>query len=123
MRTACRTTNSAGRTPSAGRTRTAGRRRSTRPESNGRSRLPSALSLFYWDGETDVLLETDLNHLQECQKFSGHGRRRRARDRYQQTAAIARVSREAHRSRSLPRLREHPQPGVEGAAAAEVEEG
>src|SRR5207248_115117 len=37
--------------------------------------------------------------------------------------AVARVPREAHRSGRLSRLREHAQPGVEGARAAEVEEG
>ena len=73
--------------------------------------------------EADVLHETDVNDLQERQKFSGYGRRRRQRDRHQQGAAVARVPREAHRRGALPRFREHAQPGLQGTAAAEVEEG
>ena len=77
--------------------------------------------VFYAHGEADLLLEADLNHLQERQKFSGHGRRRRARSRHQPGAADARVSRKAHRSRSLSRVRQHAQSGLQGTGAAAIE--
>src|SRR5437867_10138316 len=77
--------------------------------------------VFYADGEADLLLEADLNHLQERQKFSGHGRRRRARGRHQPGAADARVSRKAHRPRSLSRVRQHAQSRFQGTGAAAIE--
>ena len=79
--------------------------------------------LSYAHGETDFLYETHLNDVQERQKFSGHGRRRRRTARHQQRTAFEGVSREAYRRGALPRLRQHAQPGLQGAAAAEVEEG
>ncbi len=133
-RTACRTTSSAGRTRSGARTRTAGPACVDSPWIEWKISLTGQhqrLSLqpcraFYYPmshGQADLLYEADLNDLQERQKFSGHGRRRRRPDRHQQGTAVARVPREAHRRRALPRLRQHAQPGVQGAAAAEVEEG
>src|SRR4249920_627807 len=78
--------------------------------------------LSYGYGATDLLYQTHLNALQERQKFSGYGRRRGESDRHQQGTAQPRVPREAHRPRALPRFRQHAQPGVQGAAAAAIEE-
>src|SRR5881409_2033738 len=61
--------------------------------------LQSLLSYAY--GKSDVLHEAHLNHVQKCQKFSGSGRRGRARARHQQGTALARAPREAHRSGSM----------------------
>jgi hypothetical protein len=75
------------------------------------------------DGQTDLLLEADLNHVQERQKVSGRGRRRCTRARHQPRAADTGLTRKAHRRGPLSRLREHAQPGVQGKATAKVEAG
>ena len=64
-----------------------------------------------------------MNDLPQRQKFSGAAADRRRRARHQPESAGPGVPREAHRRRPLPRVREHAQPGLQAAAAAEVEEG
>ena len=91
---------------------------------NQHSPLTNQQSLLsYGYGEANLLHQAHLNHLQERQKFSGHSRPGGHRDRYQQAAAVAGISREARRRRPVPGFRQHPQPGVQGAAAAEIEKG
>jgi hypothetical protein len=77
----------------------------------------------YGHAEADLLLETDLNHMPQRQKFSGAAEGRRRGAGYQSGPADAGISREAHRGRSISRFREHQKPGVQAAAAAEIEEG
>jgi hypothetical protein len=83
----------------------------------------SRFLLSYVNGEADFLLEADLNDLQERQEFPGRAENRRRTDRHQQDAAGSRVSGKTHRCQPLSGLREHAQPCIQGAAAAEVEEG
>jgi hypothetical protein len=68
-------------------------------------------------------LETDLNYVPQCQKFSGSTARRRRGARHQQGTADAGVPGKTHRRRSVPRFCQHTKPGIQAAASAALEEG
>ena len=74
--------------------------------------------------KTDLLLRSPLEPPAETPEVfwsSSDDRRRRASTSTE--PARSRVSREAHRRGAVPGLRQHAQPGLQGAAAAAVEEG
>src|SRR3954452_18418226 len=81
------------------------------------------LALQSRHGEGHLLLKADVNDLPERQEFPGRAVAGRGRGRHQQAAAGPRLSREARGRGALPRFREHAQPRVERASAAEVEKG
>src|SRR4029079_3952964 len=77
----------------------------------------------YGHAEADVLLETDLNHVPQCQKFSGEAEAGCGGAGHQPGSTDTGVPRAAHRRRPIPRFREHAQSCVQGTATAAIEEG
>ncbi len=70
------------------------------------------------DAEACVLLQAHLNDLPQRQELPGSARRRLRVQRHQQGASAEGAAREARRRQPLPRLRQPPQPRLEGTPAA-----